>query len=97
MDAKNIFVIGDLIDFWAMRRSVCWPQAHQDVLRTLVDRARSGVRVVYLPGNHDEAAREFAGMSICGVEIRRQLVHRTVDGRRLLLLLFDAHELPSFA
>jgi UDP-2,3-diacylglucosamine pyrophosphatase LpxH len=89
MDAKNIFVIGDLIDFWAMRRSVWWPQAHQDVLRTLVDRARSGVRVVYLPGNHDEAAREFAGMSICGVEIRRQLVHCTVDGRRLLLLHGD--------
>jgi UDP-2,3-diacylglucosamine pyrophosphatase LpxH len=89
MDAKNIFVIGDLVDFWAMRRSVCWPQAHQDVLRTLVDRARSGTRVVYIPGNHDEAAREFAGMSICGVEIRRHLVHRTVDGRRLLLLHGD--------
>ena len=50
MDAKNIFVIGDLIDFWAMRHSLCWPQAHEDVLRTFVDRARSGVRVVYLPG-----------------------------------------------
>ena len=89
VEAKNIFVIGDLIDFWSMRRSVCWPQAHQDVLRTLVDRARSGVRVVYLPGNHDEAAREFAGMSICDVEIRRQLVHRTVTGRRLLLVHGD--------
>jgi UDP-2,3-diacylglucosamine pyrophosphatase LpxH len=89
VEAKNIFVIGDLIDFWAMRRSVCWPQAHQDVLRTLVDRARAGVRVVYLPGNHDEAAREFIGMSICGIEIRRQLLHRTVDGRRLLLLHGD--------
>ena len=89
VDARNIFVIGDLVDFWALGRSVCWPQAHQDVLRALVDRARSGVRVVYIPGNHDEAAREFAGMNICGIEIRRQHVHVTADGRRMLLLHGD--------
>ena len=89
VQSKNIFVIGDLIDFHAMRRSVCWPQAHQDVLRLLLERARSGVRVVYIPGNHDEAAREFAGMTICGVEVRRQLVHRTADGRKLLLMHGD--------
>jgi UDP-2,3-diacylglucosamine pyrophosphatase LpxH len=88
-EAKNIFVIGDLVDFWAMRRSVCWPEAHQDVLRMLVDRARSGTHVVYIPGNHDDAAREFAGVNICGVEIRRQLVHRTADGRRMLLIHGD--------
>ncbi len=89
VDARNIFVLGDLVDFWALGRSVCWPQAHQDVLRTLVERARSGVRVVYIPGNHDEAAREFAGMNICGIEIRRQYVHVTADGRRMLLLHGD--------
>ena len=89
VDARNIFVIGDLVDFWALGHSVCWPQAHQDVLRALVDRARSGVRVVYIPGNHDEAAREFAGMNICGIEIRRQHVHVTADGRRMLLLHGD--------
>ena len=89
VEARNIFVIGDLVDFWALGRSVCWPQAHQDVLRTLVDRARSGVRVVYIPGNHDEAAREFAGMNICGIEVRRQHVHVTADGRRMLLLHGD--------
>lgn len=89
VQSKNIFVIGDLIDFHAMRRSVWWPQAHQDVLRLLLERARAGVRVVYIPGNHDEAAREFAGMTICGVEVRRQLVHRTADGRKLLLIHGD--------
>lgn len=88
-ESHNLFVIGDLVDFWAMRRSVCWPQSHQDVLRTLVERARSGVRVVYIPGNHDGAAREFAGMNVCGVEVRRHLVHRTADGRRMLLIHGD--------
>ncbi|MGH8129841.1 MAG: UDP-2,3-diacylglucosamine diphosphatase [Steroidobacteraceae bacterium] len=86
VEARNKFVIGDLIDFWALGRSAWWPQAHQDVIRALVERARAGVRVVYLPGNHDEAAREFAGMNICGIEVRRQLVHETADGRRMLLL-----------
>jgi UDP-2,3-diacylglucosamine pyrophosphatase LpxH len=89
IEARNIFIIGDLVDFWALGRSVCWPQAHQDVLRALVERARAGTRVVYIPGNHDQAAREFAGMSICNIEIRRQHVHRTADGRRMLLLHGD--------
>ena len=89
VEARNIFVIGDLVDFWALGRSICWPEAHQDVLRVLVNRARSGVRVVYVPGNHDEAAREFAGMSICGIEVRRQHLHVTADGRRMLLLHGD--------
>ncbi len=89
VEARNIFVIGDLIDFWALGRSAWWPQAHQDVIRALVERASAGVRVVYLPGNHDEAAREFAGMNICGIEVHRQLVHETVDGRRMLLLHGD--------
>lgn len=89
VDARNIFVIGDLVDLWAMRRSIRWPQAHQDVVRALVEKARNGTRVVYLPGNHDDAAREFAGMSIFGIEIRRQHVHRTGDGRLMLLLHGD--------
>ena len=89
VQAKNIFVIGDLIDFHAMRRSVWSPQAHQDVLRLLLDRARNGVRVVYIPGNHDEAAREFAGMTNCGVVVRRHHVHRTANGRKFLLMHGD--------
>jgi len=59
------------------------------VLRTQVERAQNGVRVVYVRSNHDDAAREFIGMSICRIEIRRQHVHRTADGRRLLLLHGD--------
>ena len=89
VEARNIFVIGDLVDFWALGRSICWPEAHQDVLRVLVERARSGVRVVYVPGNHDGAAREFAGMSICGIEVRHRHLHETADGRRMLLLHGD--------
>jgi len=54
-----------------------------------VERAQNGVRVIYVPGNHDDAAREFIGMSVCGIDIRRRHVHRTADGRRLLLLHGD--------
>ncbi len=89
VEARNIFVIGDLIDFWALRRSFCWPAAHQDVIRTLVERAQGGTRVIYVPGNHDDVAREFIGSRICGIEIRREHRHRTADGRRLLLLHGD--------
>jgi len=91
-ESRNLFVIGDLVDSWAMPRSTWWPQSHQDVLHTIVERARKGVRVVYIPGSHDRAAREFAGMNICGMEVRRQFVHRTADGRRMLLLHGDELE-----
>lgn len=89
VEARNLFVIGDLIDFWALRRSFRWPQAHQDVIRSLVERAQGGTRVIYVPGNHDDVAREFIGMRICGIEVRRQHVHRTADGRRMLLMHGD--------
>jgi len=89
VEARNIFVIGDLIDFWSLRRSVYWPASHQEVLRTLLTRARTGSRVVYIPGNHDELARDLCGLRYGPVEVHRDFVYETADGRRLLLLHGD--------
>lgn len=87
--ACNIFVIGDLIDIWAMKRSLYWPRQHQEVLKALLEHARNGSRVVYVPGNHDDLLRDFCGFDFCGIEIHRRLIHRTADGRRMLVLHGD--------
>ncbi len=89
IEARQIFVIGDLIDFWALKRAVYWPAAHQEVLRTLLTLARTGTRVTYVPGNHDELCRVLCGSRYGPVEVRRDCVFEAADGRRLLVLHGD--------
>ena len=99
-DAATIYLLGDIIDIWALRRSVYWPEAHQQVLRLLRDRSRDGARIVYVPGNHDELLRDAWGTQIGNCEIVRDVIHETADGRRLLLLHgdeFDAEVRASAA
>ena len=89
IDAEQLFVVGDLIDFWALGRSFYWPQSHRDVLRAILDKARAGTRVVYIPGNHDDDLREFCGSMFGNLVVRRDYVHETADGRELLLMHGD--------
>jgi UDP-2,3-diacylglucosamine pyrophosphatase LpxH len=91
--SDNLFLVGDIIDGWQLRRKWYWPQAHNDVVQKLLRRARKGCRIVYVPGNHDEFARGFIGHSFGGIEVVEEAVHTTADGRRLWVVhgdYFDA-------
>lgn len=88
-DMERLVLVGDMIDLWAMRRRWYWPQAHNDVVQKILKKARHGVQVTYIPGNHDEHFRQFDGVSFGGIEIRREIVHETADGRRLLVVHGD--------
>jgi UDP-2,3-diacylglucosamine pyrophosphatase LpxH len=88
-EADVIYLVGDIVDFWRVRRRPYWPQAHNDVVQKLLRKARKGVRVVVVPGNHDECLRDYAGLHFGGVEIHRNVVHVTADGRRYLVLHGD--------
>jgi UDP-2,3-diacylglucosamine pyrophosphatase LpxH len=78
-----LYLVGDIVDGWQLRRRWFWPQAHNDVVQKLLRRARKGCRVVFIPGNHDEFARGFVGHQLGGVEVHEDTVHTTADGRRL--------------
>ena len=78
-----LYLVGDIIDGWQLRRRWFWPQAHNDVVQKLLRRARKGCKVVFIPGNHDEFARGFLGHEFGGIEVRRDTVHTTADGRHL--------------
>jgi len=80
---EHLYLVGDIIDGWQLRRRWYWPQAHNDVVQKLLRRARKGCRVVFVPGNHDEFARGFIGQQFGGVEVVDDAVHITADGRRL--------------
>lgn len=89
VECETLYLVGDIIDFWALKRQFLWPTSHYEVLRMIMQKARNGTRVVYLPGNHDEVAREFVGHNFGPVEIVDELIHTTADGRRLLLFHGD--------
>lgn len=91
-DCEQLFLVGDIVDGWQLRRSWYWPQAHNDVVQKLLRKARKGCRVVFIPGNHDEFARRYVHHSFGGIEVVKDWVHQTADGRRLWIThgdLFD--------
>lgn len=87
--ADNLFLIGDIVDFWAMNRGICWTPAQNTVVQKVLRRARHGENVVLIPGNHDEALREYAGTSFGDIRVEMEYVHTTADGRRYLLVHGD--------
>jgi UDP-2,3-diacylglucosamine pyrophosphatase LpxH len=87
--SDTIYLVGDIVDLWSLKRSFYWPQAHHDVLRILLDRARNGTRVVYVPGNHDETFRDLCGSWFGHFEVVSEAEHVTAEGRRLLVLHGD--------
>ena len=90
--ADTIYLVGDILDGWQLSKGWYWPQAHNDVVQKLLRAARKGTRVVYIPGNHDEIARQFIGLKLGEVAIVEDAIHVTADGRRLWVVhgdLFD--------
>jgi UDP-2,3-diacylglucosamine pyrophosphatase LpxH len=90
VECETLYLLGDIVDFWALRRQFIWPAAHYEVLRMLMHKAKHGTRVIYVPGNHDEVMREFIGNQFGPVTILRETSHVTADGRQLLLFHGDA-------
>lgn len=85
VDCDTLYLVGDIIDGWRLKRSWYWPQAHNDVVQTILRKARDGTRVVFVPGNHDEFAREYIGLHFGGVEVQQEAIHETADGRTFLI------------
>lgn len=84
-----IYLVGDIIDFWSLKRTPLWLQSHNDVLQKLLRKARKGTRIVFVPGNHDHEVRGYAGMQFGAIEIHHDIVHETADGRRYLVMHGD--------
>ena len=88
-EADTYYLVGDIIDFWKVRRGPHWPQAHNDVVQKLLRKVRKGSRIVFIPGNHDECLRDFCGMHFGGIDIVRNCIHRTARGRRYVVMHGD--------
>ena len=99
-EAKVWYLVGDIYDIKRLRRRRYWPAAHGRVIRALRRKARAGagagVRVVYVPGNHDPELRGRPGARphLPGIEVRPQILHQTAQGRTLLVVHGDQHGPP---
>jgi len=91
-DCDKLFVVGDLIDIWSLKRWRYWPQLHNDVIQKILRKARKGVPVIYIPGNHDEFVITFAG-TYGNIFIQNSAIHKTADGRKILII--HGHELDT--
>lgn len=89
VEADTFYLVGDIVDFWKVRRGPHWPQSHNDVVQKILRKARKGSRVVLVPGNHDEALRDYVGWSFGDVAISQSAVHVSATGKRYLIMHGD--------
>jgi UDP-2,3-diacylglucosamine pyrophosphatase LpxH len=86
---QNLFLVGDIIDGWRLRKSWYWDENHDEVIRLILRLARGGTEVTYIPGNHDELFRKWLPMEVAGIRLRQEAEHTTADGKRLLIMHGD--------
>lgn len=84
-----LYLVGDIVDGWRLSRAWYWHPSHNAVIDEILRKAASGTRVIYVPGNHDEVLRDYAGCCLAGVEVAFEALHETADGRKLLVMHGD--------
>lgn len=89
---ERLYLVGDVIDLWALKQKWHWPVMHNQVVRRVLKMAKKGVHVVYVPGNHDDALRSYLGIDVGGVRLAKQAVHRTAAGKSLLVTHGDEYD-----
>jgi UDP-2,3-diacylglucosamine pyrophosphatase LpxH len=91
-ECEQIFLLGDIVDFWSLRRSMYWPTSHNTVVQKLLRLARRGVKIFYIPGNHDEALHDYLGASFGNIRVKKEHIHVAADGKRYALLHGDQYD-----
>jgi UDP-2,3-diacylglucosamine pyrophosphatase LpxH len=86
---ETLYLVGDIVDLESLRRSFFWPETHTEALHLLLEKSREGMRIIYIPGNHDHDVRALVGAHFGNIEIRHRAEHTTRNGRRLLVLHGD--------
>lgn len=89
ISCEKLYLVGDIIDVWNMKRGLYWPQSHNNIARIILDMAKQGVEVIYIPGNHDEVLRHYNGLGFGNIKIKNRVIHHTADGKRLMVMHGD--------
>lgn len=96
-ESEFLYLVGDIFDLWKLRSGWYWPQINNHIVQIVLAKARSGTKVIFIPGNHDSLLRDYMGMIFNGVHIQNEALHLTADGRRLLVSHGDELDGPVAA
>lgn len=89
LECESLYLVGDIVDLWALKKRPFWPSSHYEVIKTIYQKAITGTKVIYIPGNHDIPMRDFDGELFGPIEIAYERIHTTADGKRLLMFHGD--------
>lgn len=91
-ESEALYLVGDIIDFWALSKKVYWPKDHNTIIQKILRKARHDTRVIYVPGNHDENVREYDDHVFGDIEVHNSAIHQAADGRRYLVVHGDEYD-----
>jgi len=91
-ESERLYLVGDIIDFWALSKKVYWPREHNTIIQNILRKARHDTQVIYVPGNHDENVREYDQFVFGDIVVHNSVIHETADGRRLLVVHGDEYD-----
>ena len=91
-DSEKLYLVGDIIDLWALSKKMYWPTAHNTIIQKVLRKARHGTQVIYIPGNHDENIREYDGYVFGEIVVRNSDVHVTASGQKFLVIHGDEYD-----
>ncbi|MGB0892764.1 MAG: UDP-2,3-diacylglucosamine diphosphatase [Parashewanella sp.] len=85
----KLYLVGDIIDLWALKKRLFWPESHNKILQKIISIAQTETQVVFIPGNHDELLKPYHQLSFNNIEIHTEYRHTTISGKKLLMLHGD--------
>ncbi len=88
-DAETLYLVGDIVDFWRIKRGAFWTEAQSAAIHRLFLKERSGTRVIFIPGNHDDGLRAYCGTGFGNIEIERNAIFETASGKRYVVMHGD--------
>ena len=88
-ESEKLYLVGDIIDGWRLKKNWFWPQAHNDVVQKLLRKARKGTDVTFIPGNHDEFVRGYVDNDFGQIKVSRDMIHEGANGKQYLVLHGD--------
>lgn len=91
-ESEKLYLVGDIIDFWALSKKMYWPRDHNTVIQKVLRKARHGTQVIYIPGNHDENVRHYDKHVFGDIVVKNSDVHVTVEGKKFLVVHGDEYD-----
>ena len=91
-DSEKLYLVGDIIDFWALSKKMYWPRDHNTVIQKVLRKARHGTQIIYIPGNHDENVRDYNNYVFGDIVVKNSDVHTTANGKQFLVVHGDEYD-----